>query len=70
MDAYPRYMCPGEFYHGGNYCLPFSGLKTDQVFETDADYDHPLERWGAYAGAISKTDQHGPACKQNESGCG
>ena len=33
--VYPRYVCPGEFYHGGNYCLAFSGLKTDQVFEDE-----------------------------------
>lgn len=33
--VYPRYVCPGEYYHGGNYCLSFSGLKTDQVFEDE-----------------------------------
>ncbi len=31
----PRYMCPGEYYHGGNYCQSFSGLKTDRVFENE-----------------------------------
>jgi DNA invertase Pin-like site-specific DNA recombinase len=31
----PRYMCPGEFNYGGNYCLSFSGNKTDQVFENE-----------------------------------
>ena len=31
----PRYVCPGEFYHGGNYCLSFSGIETDRVFENE-----------------------------------
>jgi len=30
-----RYMCPGEFYHGGNYCQSFSAQKADSVFENE-----------------------------------
>ena len=30
-----RYVCPGEFYQGGNYCLSFSGTTTDRVFENE-----------------------------------
>jgi hypothetical protein len=30
-----RYVCPGEFYQGGNYCLSFSGTATDRVFENE-----------------------------------
>lgn len=28
-------ICPGEFRYGGNYCLSFSGIKTDRVFEKE-----------------------------------
>ena len=31
----PRYVCPGEFNYGGSYCLSFSGIKTDKVFEEE-----------------------------------
>jgi len=31
----PRYVCPGDFSQGGDYCQSFSGLKTDRVFEEE-----------------------------------
>lgn len=31
----PRYICPGEFYHGGDYCQSLSAMKTDRVFEEE-----------------------------------
>lgn len=30
-----RYVCEGEFNHGGDYCQSFSAIKTDSVFEEE-----------------------------------